>query len=194
VLVGSCACQVHFSLLHSSHVSSGSEPPSIDVYFQRLSADTAIIFPSAPISGKQLRSTPALKQWWSVAKRNAFRTWPYLINSPTGLFLVTKTLKTDRYCHCFGTGIPGQIAQIRIQGPGVNTSPKPDKKFELPKTNTQWVPLQNALEFELEDSGGKGSYTIFIERESTKLFALTEAALKDAAIELWKQVSVTQRC
>jgi len=186
--VGSCTGPVSLSLLLSSCSFRGVEPPNVDVYFQRLSNETAIIFPSAPITGYRFRPNPALNQWWSHAKRNAFRTWPYLINSPTGLFLVSKTIKTNKYCHCFSRGIPGQIAQIRLQGPGVNTLVKPDGKFDLPKANTQWIPIRNDVEFELEDSGGKGSYTIFIERESAKMFALTEPTLKGAAAELWKQV------
>lgn len=46
------------------------------------------------------------------------------------------------------------------------------------------------MEFDLEDSGGKGEYTIFIERESCRMFALTEPPLKEEAARLWRYVEL----
>jgi hypothetical protein len=163
---------------------SGTIPPGFDIYFQRLSNETAIILPSSPTTITGLRTTAALQKWWSQAKRHAFRTWPYLINSPTGIFLVTKTIKTKRYAHCLSKGSPGQISQIRVHGAVI--LPPHDTQLVLPAAGTQWVPIRNDLEFELEDTGGKGSYTIFIERDASRMFALTDANLRDEAAKLWR--------
>ena len=162
-------------------------PPSFDVYFQRLSTETAIILPSSPTTITGLRTTAVLQKWWSQAKRHAFRTWPYLINSPTGIFLVTKTIKTTRYAHCLSRGTPGQMSQIRVNG--TIALHQGSSQFVLPGPNTQWVPIRNDLEFELEDSGGKGDFTIFIEREASRLFALTDTTLKDAATRIWRYLT-----
>jgi hypothetical protein len=166
-------------------------PQSFDIYFQRLGTETAVILPSSPTTVTGLRDDAALEKWWSVAKRHAFRSWPYLINSPTGIFLVTKTVQTKRYAHCLSKGTPGQVSQIRIHGDV--TVPAGSKKIVLPAATTQWVPVRNDLEFELEDSGGKSDYTIFIEREASRMFALTDTRLRDAAARAWKYTSlVTQ--
>src|SRR5277367_633627 len=159
-------------------------PQSFDIYFQRIGTETAVILPSSPTTVKGLRDVAALEKWWSVAKRHAFRSWPYLINSPTGIFLVTKTVQTKRYAHCLSKGTPGQVSQIRIHGEV--TVPTGSKKIVLPAASTQWVPVRNDLEFELEDSGGKSDYTIFIEREASRMFALTDTRLRDAAARVWR--------
>ena len=158
-------------------------PPSFDIYFQRLGTETAVILPSAPTTITGLRTTTALQQWWSQAKRHAFRTWSYLMNSPTGIFLVTKTVKTKRYIHCFSKGSPGDVSQIRIHG---STTVPNLTQLALPAAGTQWVPIRNELEFKLEDCGEKGSYTIFIEREATRMYALTDMQLKDEASKIWR--------
>jgi len=159
-------------------------PQSFDIYFQRLGVETAVILPSSPTTVTGLRDPAALEKWWSEAKRHAFRDWPYLINSPTGIFLVTKTVQTKRYAHCFSKGTPGQVSQIRIHGDV--TVPAGTKKIVLPAATTQWVPVRNDLEFELEDSGGKRNYTIFIERDASRMFALTDSRLRDAAARVWR--------
>jgi hypothetical protein len=41
------------------------------------------------------------------------------------------------------------------------------------------------MAFEMNDCGGKGGFTIFIEREASRMFALTDIALKEAAAGLW---------
>src|ERR1700730_1883143 len=97
-------------------IASGSTQPTFDIYFQRLANETAIILPSSPATVTALRSPTVLQQWWSQAKRHAFRTWSYLINSPTGIFLVTKAVKISRYAHCFSKGTPGEVSQIRVHG------------------------------------------------------------------------------
>src|SRR5271169_2967321 len=157
-----------------ANLHSGMTPPSFDIYFQRLSTETAVILPSSPITVKGLRTRTALQKWWSQAKRHAFREWHYLINSPTGMFLVTKTIKTTRYAHCLSRGSPGQMSQIRVNG--TITLPEGNTQFVLPGRHNQWLPIRNDLEFELEDSGGKESYTIFIERDASRMFALTDKA------------------
>jgi hypothetical protein len=166
-----------------SNESSGMIPPSYDIYFQRLSTETAVILPSSPTTVTGLRNKSVLQKWWSQAKRHAFREWHYLINSPTGMFLVTKTIKTTRYAHCLSRGSPGQMSQIRVNG---TITPHSSTQFELPGRNNQWLPVRNDLGFELEDSGGKESYTIFIEREASRMFALTDNTLKDEATKLWR--------
>jgi hypothetical protein len=164
--------------------NSGMIPPSYDIYFQRLSTETAVIFPSSPTTVTGLRNKSALQNWWSRAKRHAFREWYYLINSPTGMFVVTKTIKTTRYAHCLSRGSPGQISQIRVNG--TITLPQDSNQFELLSRNNRWLPVRNDLEFELEDSERGKSYTIFIEREASRMFALTDNALKDEATKLWR--------
>ena len=166
-----------------TNLSSGMTP-SFDVFFQRLSSEAAIILPSSPTTVTGLRTKAALQKCWSQAKRHAFRTWPYLINSPTGMFLVTKTIKTTRYAHCLSRGTPGQMSQIRVNGS--ITLPPGSSQFKLPTANNQWIPVRNDLEFELEDSGGKGNYTIFMERESSRIFLLSDSSLKDTASKLWR--------
>lgn len=76
------------------------------------------------------------------------------------------------------------MSQIRVNG--TITLPQGSTQFVLPSRNTQWLPVRNDLEFELEDSGGKASYTIFIEKEATRMFALTDNALKEEATKLWR--------
>jgi hypothetical protein len=164
--------------------------PTFDIYFQRLSNETAIILPSSPTTVTTLRLATELQKWWSEAKRHAFRTWSYLINSPTGIFLVTKTIKTNRYAHCLSKGIPGEVSQIRVNGSKIIPTHSTD--LRLPRTGTSWVPVRNDLGFELEDSGEKDGYTIFIEREASRLFALTDPILKTEAEELWRYRSLSQ--
>lgn len=163
--------------------------PAFDIYFQRLANETAIILPSSPTKVTALRS-PAVLQWWAQAKRHAFRKWSYLINSPTGIFLVTKAIKTSRYAHCLSRGTPGEVSQIRVHGSKVMPTNSTDLK--LPRSGTRWVPIRNDLGFELEDSGEKSAYTIFIERESSRLFALTDPSLKDEAQSLWRYQSLSE--
>jgi len=143
----------------------------------------AIILPSAPLTIVSLRDAEPLRKWWSLAKRYAFRTWPYLINSITGIFLVTKAIKAERYAHCLSQGSPGQISQIRLYG----TAPSPESagQISLSTKKTLWVPVRNDLEFDVQDVSGKGLYTLFIEREACRMFALTDTALKAEATKIW---------
>jgi len=165
-------------------IASGPIQPTFDIYFQRLTDETAIILPSSPITVNALRSPTVLQKWWSEAKRHAFRTWSYLINSPDGIFLVTKAIKTSRYAHCLSKGTPGEVSQIRVNGSKV--MPTHSRDLRLPNKGTTWLPIRNDLGFELEDSGEKGAYTIFIEREASRLFALTDTIHKSDAEELWR--------
>ncbi len=183
-MVGSCHSLVHSLLLDGRLTLSGTMQPAFDIYFQRLASETAIILPSSPIKVTALRSPAVLQLWWAQAKRHAFRKWSYLINSPTGIFLVTKAIKTSRYAHCLSRGTPGEVSQIRVHGSKVMPTNSTDLK--LPRSGTRWVPIRNDLGFELEDSGEKGAYTIFIERETSRLFALTDPSLKDEAQSLWR--------
>jgi len=106
------------------------------------------------------------------------------MDSPTGIFLVTKTIQTKRYAHCLSRGSPGQISQIRVYG---NTpATLGSSQFQLPTAASRIVPVRNDLGFDLEDSGDKGNYTIFIEREAVRFFALTAPTVKDAAAKLWR--------
>ena len=130
-----------------------------------------------------LRAAEPLRKWWSLAKRHAFRTWPYLVNSVTGFFLVTKAIKAERYARCFSDGAPGQVSQIRIYG----TAPSSESpgQLSLSTKKTRWDPVRNDLEFKLHDMAGKGLYTLFIEREACRMFALTDPALKEEATKIW---------
>ena len=139
--------------------------------------------PSSPCSITGIRTKPPLEQWWSLAKRYAFRTWPNLLNG-TGVFLITKTIKCQRYAHCFSDGTPGERAQIRVHG--VMQLPMNGGQFSLPAQGTQWVPMHNEMEFQMADSGGKGAYTIFMEREVSRMFHLTDISFKESAMKVWK--------
>ena len=163
-----------------------TNPPSYDIYFQRLSTETAILVPSSPGKITALRNAHShhLEQWWAQAKRHVFRSWSYLLNSPTGIFLVTKTVQTPRYALCLSKGAPGEVTAIRVHGE--RTIPQKTEDVILSTKGTQWLPIRNELAFEMEDSRGRGQYSIFIERDSSKMFALTDVSLKDAAEKLWK--------
>jgi hypothetical protein len=141
--------------------------------------------PSSPctIVGLRPGARHVLEQWWALAKRHAFREWNYLINSPTGMFLVTKCVKTRRFAHCLSKGPQGQTAQIHIHG--MQAVPRANDNIELPANGTYWQVLTNDLEFEIHDSGGNKEYTVFIERDASRLFAVTDGPLRDAAQKLW---------
>ena len=130
-----------------------------------------------------LRDPEPLRKWWSLAKRNAFRTWPYLVDSITGIFLVTKAIKAERYARCLSDGSPGQISQIRIYG----TAPSADSpgQISLSTKKARWAPVRNDLEFDVQDLSGKGLYTLFIEREACRMFALSDTALRAEATKIW---------
>lgn len=130
-----------------------------------------------------LRDPEPLRKWWSLAKRNAFRTWPYLVDSITGIFLVTKAIKAERYARCLSDGSPGQISQIRIYG----TAPSSDSpgQISLSTKEARWAPVRNDLEFDVQDLSGKGLYTLFIEREACRMFALSDTALRAEATKIW---------
>jgi hypothetical protein len=165
---------------------SGILPSCFDIYFQRLETETAVILPSSPTTVTGLKSPAPLQKWWGLAKRHAFRQWPYLINSTGGIFLVTKTVKTKRYAHCLSKGSPGQISQVRIHGN--IPPPKGSTRFSIPSSTDKWEAVRNDLAFKLEDCEGKGTFTIFMERDSCCMFALTDAGLKEAASRVWRYV------
>jgi len=143
--------------------------------------------PSSPTTLHGLKSGARhlVEQWWALAKRYAFRTWPYLLNSPTGIFIVTKAIKTPKYSICCSKGNPGEKTIIHINGSSTRY-PHHHNDLNIPSQGTTWTPVSNQLNMELHDSGGRTQYTIFIERESSKMFNLTDASLKDAARNLWK--------
>lgn len=162
-----------------------STAPGFDVYFQRLATDLAIIVPSSPckIHGLRPHGKRALEQWWALAIRYAFRTWEHLIDLPTGIFLVTKCLRTHRYAHALSKGTQGQSAQLHIHGavaPGANAG-----QVNLPVQNTGWAFVKNELGFEIQDSGGTTEFSIFIERDASRMYRLSDVGLRDAAQRLW---------
>jgi hypothetical protein len=163
-------------------INDSSAPPSFDIVFQKQTSDTAVLIPSSPCAVQGLRTAPPLQQWWSLSKRNAFRTWSYLLNG-TGIFLVTKTVKAQRYASSLAKGSAAGETRIRVNG--VVSVPVTTQQFALPAHGTQWVPIRNDMAFEMNDCGGKGGFTIFIEREASRMFALTDIALKEAAAGLW---------
>ena len=142
--------------------------------------------PASPckIIGLRPGARHVLEQWWGLAKRHAFREWHYLVNSPTGIFLVTKCVKTHRFAQSLSKGPRGQTAQIHIQG--MQAVPQGNDNIALPASGTYWKLSTNDLEFEIHDSGGNKEYTVFIERDASRLFALTDGALRGAAQNLWK--------
>jgi hypothetical protein len=142
--------------------------------------------PGSPTTITGLRSAAkhTVEQWWSQAKRHAFRTWSYLLNSTSGIFLVTKTVKTARFAQCLSGGDRGEVSQIRIHG--MNRIPSRNEELELPIQGTQWIPLRNELDLDFHDSNGRAEFTIFIERDASQMFTLSDVTLKDAAQKLWK--------
>ena len=148
--------------------------------------------PSSPTTLHALKSGPRrhIEQWWGLVKRYAFRTWPYLLNSPTGIFIVTKTIKTPKYAVCCSKGNPGEKSIIHINGTARN--PHSHNDLNVPCQGTHWTPVANQLNMELHDSGGREQYTIFIEREASRMFNLTDPSLKDAAQKLWRSALLSR--
>lgn len=162
-----------------------TNPPGFDIYFSRLATDLAVLVPSSPtrIIGLRPAGRHVLEQWWSNAKRHVFRAWPYLLNSQTGVFLVTRCIKTHRVAQSLSKGPRGQVSQIQIHG--MANIPQPDD-VDLPSNRTVWQVVRNELGFEIHDSGRNPPYTIFIERDSCRMFTIADAGLRDAAHRLWK--------
>jgi hypothetical protein len=155
-----------------------------EIYFQRLAQEVAIMIPSSPstIIGFRPAAQLAIEQWWSQAKRNAFRTWSHLINSQTGIFLVTKAVKTKRVAQCLSSGQRGQQTHIHVHG--LLNIPRSNHEVELTSNGTTWTCTRNDMEFTILEAEERKEYTVFIERASSRMFLLTEA-LKAAAQNLW---------
>jgi len=161
------------------------QSPGFDIFFQQLASEVAILVPSSPckIIGLRPAARYALEQWWSHAKRHVFRSWAYLINSHTGIFLVTKCVKTQRYAQCLSKAPRGSIAQIHIHG--MQNIPRSNDDIKLPAGGTNWQVVRDQLEFSIQEAGGNTEHTVFIEREASRLFLLADPKIKDAAQKLW---------
>ena len=142
--------------------------------------------PASPttIIGLRASGKHHLEQWWLQAKRHAFRTWSYLLNSPTGIFIILKTVKTARYASCLSKGNQGEVAQIRVHG--MTKIPRNNDDLELPMNGTQWFPVRNDLAMDLHETERRTQYTIFIERDSTVMFAMSEERAKAPAQKYWE--------
>jgi len=140
--------------------------------------------PSSPstIIGFRPAAQLAIEQWWAQAKRNAFRTWSSLINIQTGIFLVTKCVKTKRVAQCLSSGPHGQQSRIFVHGT-LNVA-RSDHEVELTSNGTDWQLARNDMEFTILRAEDRKEYTIFIERAASRMFILTEG-LKAAAQRLW---------
>ena len=57
--------------------------------------------------------------------------------------------------------------------------------MNLPVQGTNWAFVRNDLGFEVQDSGGTTEYAIFIEREASRMYLLSDVGLRDAANRLW---------
>jgi hypothetical protein len=165
-----------------------SQTAGFDIYFQQLATEVAILMPSSPckIIGLHPAARYTLEQWWACAKRHVFRSWPYLIDTPTGAFLVTKCVKTNRYAQCLSKAPRGSVSQIHVYG--MQNAPN-SNDLKLPASGTNWQVARNDLEFSIQEAGGNAEHTVFIEREASRLFNLTDAKIKDAAQKLWMYVS-----
>ena len=159
--------------------------PGFDIYFHRLATHVAVLVPSFPctIVGLRTAGRHVLEQWWSLAKRHAFRKWQYLLNNQTGIFLVTKCVKTRRYAQCCSKGLPQEMSHLQIYG--MNSIPRSNENVQLPVNGTTWQVSRNELGFSIHDSGGDAQFTIFIERDASRMFNLTDPAIRDAAQRLW---------
>jgi len=144
--------------------------------------------PASPctITGLRASLKHHLEQWWRQAKRHAVRTWPdTLIDSPSGVFFVIKTVKSARFANCLSHGNPGQASQIRVHG--MMKLPRSNDELELPINGTQWYPVRNELAMDLYETERRSEYTIFIERESSLMFRIpAEGGAKEAAQKYWK--------
>jgi len=140
--------------------------------------------PSAPctIIGFRPAAQLAIEQWWAQAKRNAFRTWSHLIGNPTGIFLVTKCVKTKRLAQCLSSGPQGQQSRIHVQGL-LNFS-RSNNEVELTSNGTEWQLVRNEMDFNILRAEDRKEYTIFIERAASRMFGTTDV-LKAAAQRLW---------
>ena len=165
-------------------VNCSNEPLAFDIWFHRQASDVAFLMPSSPCTIVGLRPSHRhhLEQWWELAKRTIYHTWPYLIDCRTGVFLVTKCVKTKRYASCISRGARGQMSQIQVRG--MAAAPTQDN-IDLPARGTQWVVLRNDLGFQVREAAGDLQYTIFIERDASRLFNLAEPNLRAAAQVLW---------
>ncbi len=133
--------------------------------------------PAVPctITGLRASGKHHLEQWWLHAKRHAFRTWSYLLGSPTGIFIVLKTVKTRRFASCMSQGNQGEVSQIRVSG--MTKIPRSADDLELPMNGTRWDALRNDLAMDLYESERR-EYTIFIERDSTTMFLMLDEPAK----------------
>ena len=85
-------------------------------------------------------------------------------------------------------GTQGQAAQLHVHGavtPGANPG-----EVNLPVQGTNWAFVKNELGFEVQDSGGAAEFTIFIEREATRMYRVSDVGIRDAAQRLWTFVSI----
>jgi hypothetical protein len=64
--------------------------------------------------------------------------------------------------------------------------PTRNEELDLQIQGTQWYPLRNELNLDLYDSDGRAEYTIFMERDASQMFTLSDNTLKEAAQTLWK--------
>ena len=158
-----------------------------NILFHGLSSEVAVMLPSHPCT--ELDFHPAadvpIRQWWAKAKHYAFRVWPYLVNNPTGIFLVTKCIKTKRVAQCLSSAdLRGQSSIIHVQGPWSIRRSNPELQDEFTKTGATWQLTKNELEFDILEAERQEEYTVFIERASSRMFYLT-GVLKAAAERLW---------
>jgi hypothetical protein len=127
-----------------------------------------------------------IAQWWRLAKRHAFRQWSYLLNSSSGIFLVTRCLKTKRLAQCLTKGAQGSITQIHVAGLGI---PQDDHVVVLPTNWTRWtLGARNELNFEIHPELDDEDYTIFIEMDASSMFVLANPILREVALRLWRYV------
>jgi hypothetical protein len=161
-----------------------------EIYFQRLAQEVAVMIPSAPatIIGFRPAAQLAIEQWWSQAKRNAFRTWSHLINSDTGIFIVTKAIRTKRVAQCLSSGERGQQTHIHVHG--LLNIPRSNAEVKLPSSGTTWTCTRNDMQFKVLQADENKQYTVFIERASSRMFLLTDA-LRTAARNLWEYLPLS---
>src|SRR5436190_23611322 len=114
--------------------------------------------PSSPckIIGLRPAGHHILEQWWALAKRHVFRMWPHLINNHTGIFLVTKCVKTHRFVQSCSKGTQGQASHVHIHG--TTRIPRGNDDIELSINGTSWQIGRNDLGFALHEAGGNSEY------------------------------------
>jgi hypothetical protein len=162
--------------LHSKRTDGGYRGGTgYEMIFQPVALEVAVVVPYyGSVTAFRPATQHVVEQWWSLATRNAFRTWPELINSLSGIFLVTETIKTNLVAQCF----------LNSAHKGLRTNIRVHSDAELASTRQPWTLMRNDMDFKVLQAEEDREYTVFIRRANSRMVLLTDA-LKTTARSLW---------